>query len=254
MAENKKTTPAGIRQTTDISISVFFPCYNEQDNVANTVNKALPVLDKLGCDYEVIIVNDGSADQTGRIADELAAANPRIKAVHHSKNRGSGAAVQSGIRASTKKFIFYTDGDGQFDLSEMPQLLPLMERCDIVSCYRINRQDSWVRKFNGWCWTTLVNFVFHMRIRDVDCAFKLYKREIFDNIQMHSTGALISTEILTRAMRKGYKIVQKGVHHYPRKAGIPTGAKLSVIIHAFRELFKLRKRILEDNENAASNA
>jgi glycosyltransferase involved in cell wall biosynthesis len=236
-----------------ISISVFFPCYNEEANVANTTSKALAVLDKLGFDYEVIIVDDGSPDRTGQIADQLAAANPRVKAVHHPKNRGYGGAVQSGIRASTKKFIFYTDGDGQFDIGEMPPLLELMKQYDFVACYRINRQDPWIRKLNGWCWTQLVNIVFRMRIRDVDCAFKLCKREIFDNMQLCSTGALISAEILARVSRKGYKIIQRGVHHYPREAGVQTGAKLSVIIRAFRELFRLRRQILKDDKNAAGN-
>ena len=236
------------------SISVFFPCYNEAANVANTMHKAIAVLEKVTSDYEIIVVDDGSTDGTGQIADQLAAANPHIKAVHHPKNRGYGGAVQSGIRASTKNFIFYTDGDGQFDMGEMPALLPLMEQYDIVACWRINRQDSWIRKLNAWCWTRLVNFVFDMQIRDVDCAFKLCKRQIFDTMKLRSTGALISAEILARAVRKGYKVTQKGVHHYPRTAGVQTGAKLSVIIRAFKELFKLRRQILEDDENAADNA
>jgi glycosyltransferase involved in cell wall biosynthesis len=236
------------------SISVFFPCYNEEANVANTVNKALTVLDALGADYEVIVVNDGSRDRTGHIADQLAAANPRIKAVHHPKNRGYGGAVQSGIRASTKEFVFYTDGDGQFDMGELPPLLPLMNEYDIVACWRINRQDPWIRKLNAWCWTRLVNFVFNMQIRDVDCAFKLCRRQIFDTMLLRSTGALISAEILARAVRQGCRITQKGVHHYPRTAGVQTGAKLSVIIRAFKELFKLRRQICEDDKNAAGNA
>jgi glycosyltransferase involved in cell wall biosynthesis len=237
-----------------VSISVFFPCYNEEDNVESTVRKALAVLEKLYTDYEVIIVNDGSRDRTGEIADRLAAENSHIKAVHHPKNLGYGGAVQSGIRASTKKYIFYTDGDGQFDMGEMPQLVPLMADFDLAACYRLNRQDPWMRKVNAFCWTTLVNIVFGMHIRDVDCAFKLCKREIFDNMQLCSTGALISAEILARAIRKGYRITQKGVHHYPRRAGVQTGAKLSVIIRAFKELFKLRRQIIKDNRNAAGKS
>lgn len=237
-----------------VSISVFFPCYNEEANVANTVNKAIAVLDAIGADYEVLIVNDGSADRTGLIADQLAAANPRIKTVHHLKNRGYGGAVQSGIRAATKELVFFTDGDGQFDIDEMPPLLPLMNDYDFVACWRINRQDPWIRKLNAFCWTTLVNFVFGMRIRDVDCAFKLFRRGIFDTMPLYSTGALISAEILARATRKGCRIAQPGVHHYSRTAGVQTGAKLSVIIRAFKELFKLRRQILKDDKNAAGNA
>ncbi len=225
------------------SISVFFPCYNEQDNLVRTAEQAVGVLDKLGVDFEVIIVDDGSGDETGRIADELAAQDSRIKVVHHDTNLGYGAALQSGFKAAEKELVFYTDGDGQFDIGEMPQLLELIENCDIVSCYRLNRQDNLVRKINGWCWTKLVCWLFGMKIRDIDCAFKLYKREIFDNIQLSSTGALIDTEILARCVGKGYTVSQKGVHHYPRTSGEQTGANVRVVLRAFKELFKLYRRI-----------
>jgi hypothetical protein len=120
----------------------------------------------------------------------------------------------------------------------------MLEEFDIVSCYRINRKDSIIRKINGWAWTKLVCRLFGMKVRDIDCAFKLYKREIFDKIKMSSSGALIDTEILARAVREGYTITQKGVHHYPRTAGEQTGANLKVILRAFKELFELRKKIL----------
>jgi len=229
------------------SISVFFPCYNEQDNITRVVEQALTVLEKVGIDFEIIIVDDGSSDSTGRIADQYAGKNGRIKVVHHRTNLGYGAALQSGFKAATKELVFYTDGDGQFDISEMPPLLPLMEKYDIVSCYRLNRQDNLIRKINAWCWTKLVCLLFSMKIRDIDCAFKLYKRQIFDNIKVSSMGALVDAEILARAARKGYCITQKGVHHYPRTAGVQTGANLRVILRAFKELFKLRSRIRSGN-------
>ena len=137
------------------SISVFFPCYNEQDNITGVVEKALVVLEKLNADFEVIIVNDGSSDSTGRIADELAEQNDRVKVVHHPTNLGYGAALQSGFKTAEKELVFYTDGDGQFDIAEMPPLLPLIKQYDIVSCYRLNRQDNLIRKLNGWAWTRL---------------------------------------------------------------------------------------------------
>jgi glycosyltransferase involved in cell wall biosynthesis len=227
----------------EVCISVFFPCYNEQDNLEGVVEQALAVLEELKADFELIIVDDGSTDGTGRMAEEMAGSNSRIKAVHHRTNLGYGAALRSGFKASSKELVFYTDGDGQFDIKEMPPLLGLMERYDIVSCYRLNRRDSLIRKINGWCWTKLVCLLLGMKIRDIDCAFKLYKREIFDNIEMLSTGALIDAEILARAVRKGYRITQQGVHHYARKAGVQSGANLRVILRAFRELMKLRGEI-----------
>ncbi|MHC4460111.1 MAG: glycosyltransferase family 2 protein [Planctomycetota bacterium] len=236
------------------SISVFFPCYNEQDNVIRTVERALAVLQKAGADFEVIIVDDGSSDATGQIADEIAARNRRVKVVHHPVNLGYGAALKSGFNAATKELVFYTDGDGQFDIGEMPPLMPLISQYDIVSCYRLNRQDSLVRKINAFCWTKLVCLLFGMRIRDIDCAFKLYKREIFDNIKLSSAGALIDAEILARAIRRGYTVTQKGVHHYPRMAGAQTGANLRVILRAFKELFKLHRQIRHSCPAARNSA
>ena len=231
------------------SISVFLPCYNEQDNIGRTVEQALDVLKKLNADFEVIIVDDGSSDETAQIADKIAEQNNAVKVVHHPANLGYGAALQSGFKAATKKLVFYTDGDGQFDINELPPLLPLMKQYDIVSCYRLNRKDSFIRKINGWCWTKLVCLLFGMKLRDIDCAFKLYKREIFDNIRLLSTGALIDTEILARALRKGYRITQKGVHHYPRTAGSQTGANAKVVFRAFKELFKLYHQITKEQKN-----
>ncbi len=227
----------------NISISVFFPCYNEQDNVGQTTQRAVEVLEGLNADYEIILVNDGSADQTGARADAIAAGNNRVRVVHHPQNMGYGAALQSGIRAAKKKLIFFTDGDGQFDTEEIKLLLPLIEQNDIVCGYRLDRKDPFMRKLNGYMWTRLVNLLFGMHIRDIDCAFKLFRAEIFEGMKMSSAGALISAEILARATRRGFKIAEVGVHHYPRKAGKQTGAKLTVILRAFGELFKLYSRI-----------
>ncbi len=231
-----------------VSLSVFFPCRNEEAAVEPLTQTAVQVLDGIGADYEVIIVNDGSTDQTGAIADRLAAQNPRIRVVHHPINRGYGAALTSGFRAATKELVFYTDGDGQFDLNELPPLLPLMAQCDIVSCYRLNRQEGAIRKFNAFCWGRLVGLLFDLPLKDIDCAFKLYKRRIFDDMELLSTGALIDTEILARAKRKGCTITQVGVRHYPRLAGQATGASPRVILRAFKELFKLRRQILHPEQ------
>jgi glycosyltransferase involved in cell wall biosynthesis len=227
------------------SISVFFPCFNEQDNIQSLVEKTLKVFADLNADFEILIINDGSSDKTGHHADELAKIHPPVRVIHHKTNLGYGAALQSGFREATKDLIFYTDGDGQFDIAEMPPLLDLIEDCDIVSCYRLNRKDPINRKINGWCWTRLVCLVFGLHLRDIDCAFKLYRREVFDNMPLSSTGALIDTEVMARATRKGCRIVQKGVQHYARTAGEQTGANLRVVLRAFVELFHLREHILK---------
>jgi glycosyltransferase involved in cell wall biosynthesis len=246
MAEEDRPEAASAEADAGLSITVFFPCYNEQDNVTRVAEQAIAVLERLGADYEVIIVNDGSTDRTGPLADEMAARRERVRVVHHPQNLGYGAALRSGFRAATKDLVFYTDGDGQFDIGEMPDLLPLMDKYDIVSGYRERRQDNIVRTFGGWLWTRMNCLVFSLDVRDMDCAFKLYRRAIFDNIKMESTGALIDTEILARAVRKGYKIGQRAVSHYPRTAGKQTGGSPRVIFRAFRELMKLRRRIISE--------
>ena len=226
-----------------LSLSVFFPCYNEEANVERTTLAALKACRRIARDFEVIIVNDGSKDRTGELAEKLAAEHPEVRAVHNSPNRGYGGALQRGFRDARKELVFYTDGDGQFDFEEIDKLLPLLKEHDIVSAYRIDRQDSLVRKVNAFCWCTLVNVLFGMRVRDIDCAFKIFPRKLFDEIEMRSEGALIDTEILARARRLGYTIGQVGVHHYPRVAGVQTGANMRVILRAFGELFKLHRQI-----------
>jgi len=246
MPEGSRPEDAKACSNTLISITVFFPCYNERDNVARVTERALGVLERIGADYEIIIVDDGSSDGTGQVADELAGGHDAVRVIHHDRNRGYGAALQSGFNAAAKELVFYTDGDGQFDIGEMPPLLELMADYDIVSCYRMNRRDNLVRKMTGWLWTRLTGLVFGLHVRDIDCAFKLYKRAIFDTIRMESTGALIDTEILARAARKGFRMTQRGVHHYRRTAGRQTGIHPRVILRAFKELLVLRRKIVKD--------
>ncbi|MBS3733615.1 MAG: glycosyltransferase family 2 protein [Phycisphaerae bacterium] len=225
------------------SLSVFFPCYNEAGNVERVAGAALEVLPTLADDWEVILVDDGSADATGEIIDRLAAGHERIRAVHHQRNGGYGAALRSGFAAATKDYVFYTDGDGQFDLTELGKLLALRDPGVIVSGYRARRRDGIVRRLNARCWGWLVKRMLGFRCRDVDCAFKLYPRELFGRIELKSTGALIDAEVLARAARLGYEIRDVPVTHLPRTAGEQTGARLGVIVRAFRELRKLRKDI-----------
>ena len=231
------------------SISVFFPCYNEQDNIEALVRKAWSVLNNLTDDFEIIIINDGSSDNTKAIADKLSHDLNSVRAIHHTQNTGYGGALQSGFKNASKELVFYTDGDGQFDIAELKDILPLIDQCDIVSCYRTNRQDRLLRKINAWAWNRLVCFLFKLKIKDIDCAFKLYKRKIFDDIIILSTGALVDTEILARAAAKGYTIKQTGVRHYPRTAGKSTGANPLVIARAFKELIKLRKKIISSGKD-----
>lgn len=221
------------------SLTIFFPCYNEEANVERSTREALKAAQMVTDDYEVIIVNDGSRDKTGEIADRLAKENPYVKAIHHPRNRGYGAALQSGYKGGTKDTIFYTDGDLQFDLTEISKLWPLIDKYDVVTGYRIKRNDPVMRKVNSFLWTSLTKLLFRLPVRDVNCAFKLFRREVIANMELESAGALIDAEVFARARKAGYSITEVGVHHFPRQFGSQTGAKPWVILKAFKELFKL---------------
>lgn len=225
-------------------LTVFFPCHNEEANVEATTWAALEICPQVSDDYEIIIVDDASTDRTGLLADQLANAHDRVRVVRNARSRGYGGALQAGFAAAEKEWVFYTDGDGQFDFNELPKLLARLAEFDIVSAYRINRQESFLRKFNARAWTTLCNLLLGTGLRDIDCAFKVYPRKLFEQIDIRSTGALIDAEILAKALRRGFRIGQMGVHHYPRRAGTPSGAKLQVIVKAFYELFTLRREIV----------
>ncbi len=226
-----------------LSLTIMFPCYNEEANVERVTRAALEVGRQVADDLEVLIINDGSRDRTGEIADRLAGEIDEVRVVHNNPNLGYGGALGSGFRAATKDWVFYTDGDGQFDLGELPRLVPLLETHEVVSCYRLDRQDPVIRKLNGWAWSALVNLVFGLRLRDIDCAFKIYPRTFLTRIEMWSQGALIDAEMLAKARYLGCRIAQVGVHHYPRAAGEQTGANLGVVLRAFKELLALRRRI-----------
>jgi glycosyltransferase involved in cell wall biosynthesis len=225
------------------SLSVFFPCYNEEANVENMVRRAQTVLPEVAEKWEIIPVNDGSKDRTGEIINRLAQEDPHVRPVYHEKNKGYGSAVISGYNASQYDLVFFTDGDLQFDLREICLLIEKLDEGDLILGYRKNRRDSWHRKLNAFLWGSLVKMLFGFKVRDVDCAFKMIKRKVVDKVQLSAGGAMVSTELLARANQAGFRFAEVGVTHYPRTAGTQTGAKLSVILRAFKELFKLYGKI-----------
>lgn len=225
------------------SLSIFFPCYNEEANVERVTRAALAAAPQFAESFEIIIVDDGSKDRTGEIADRLAAEVPHVRAVHNRPNLGYGGAVARGLKEARLEWIFFTDGDGQFDIGEIDKLVALLDGCDVALGYRIKRADPWMRKANAFCWGVLVRALFGIKVRDIDCAFKLLPKSFMDGITLESRGALVSTELLAKATYRGLRIAEVGVNHYPRVAGQQTGANIFVILRAFKELFKLRRRI-----------
>ena len=225
------------------SLSMFFPFYNEEANIKRVACNAIDVAKSVADRFEIILVNDGSKDRTGEIADQLAVNVPEIRAVHNNPNLGYGGAVRRGLSESKMDWVFFSDGDGQFDLGELPKLVDQLSRCDMPVGYRIDRADPFIRKANAFCWGTLVRTLFGIRVRDIDCAFKLIPQSFLKANTFESDGALISTELLAKATYAGLRIGEVGVHHYPRIAGEQTGANLLVIVKAFSELLRLHRRI-----------
>jgi len=217
-------------------LSVVVPCFNEEGNVARVVDQAVDVGHRVASELEVIVVDDGSGDETRTILQRLARLVPELKVVEHPHNLGYGAAVRSGLDASSMDYVFLTDGDGQFDLEELTAAVGLLGDNDVVAGYRVDRGDGWWRRLWGRTWTAITNHVFGLEVRDVNCAFKLVPQTLLRTIELRSDGALISAELLAQARDANLRIVECPVSHYPRIHGTQTGASLRVILKALLEL------------------
>lgn len=233
----------GSRFTFQGNISVVLPAYNEEENVGQAVRSVLEVMEAITPDYEVVVVDDGSRDRTSEVVEELAESYPRVRLVRHEVNRGYGGALNSGFQAATRELIFFTSSDNQYDVAEVKKLLPYIETAELVIGYRAKRQDPFIRRLFAWGWNTLVNLLFGYVSRDIDCAFKLFRRELLSQVRITSKGALIDTELLVGAKRKDFGIVEVPVSHFPRLAGEQTGANIRVILRAFRDLFRFRVQL-----------
>ncbi len=224
-------------------LSVFLPSHNEEGNVERVVKDMAAVLPSIADDYEIIVVNDGSRDRTGEIADRLAAADSHVKVVHHPVNRGYGGAVISGVRAAKLPYVLLCDGDGQFDPRDIALLAAKTPQYDVVVGHRVRRADPLMRRINGKSWTTLMRLMFSIGISDIDCGFKLFKRELVDGLELRAQGAMISTELMARLAARGARVGEVEVRHMPRMAGEQSGANLKVIMRAFRELLPLYREL-----------
>jgi glycosyltransferase involved in cell wall biosynthesis len=221
------------------SVSLVLPAHNEAPNLLPLLEEARRTLSRLTKEHEIIVVDDGSGDDTARIALEFGGA----RLLRHERNRGYGAALRTGLRAARMQWVVFTDADLQFRLADLVALLEVSNDVDIVAGYRAPRRDPRLRRFLGWGWGRLVRICYGLRVRDVDCAFKLFRREVLDAIPIESVGAFINTEILIRADAAGFRIREVPVRHYPRASGSASGARPRVILRALRELVVLRRRL-----------
>jgi glycosyltransferase involved in cell wall biosynthesis len=229
-----------------LSLSFVIPAYNEEPNVAEALRRASAVCQTLNADYEIILVNDGSRDRTGEIARSMSAQIPNLRVLENQPNRGYGGALKTGFYGAVKDWIAFAPSDNQFDFRQVRDLLAQVDNADIVTGYRANDADSFMRRVNRWGWNGLVRLLFGYMTRDIDCGFKLFRREILQRVTLLTDGAMVDTELLAGARARGYEIAEVPLKHLPRTAGSPTGANYKVILRAFRDLVRFRFRLWKE--------
>jgi glycosyltransferase involved in cell wall biosynthesis len=231
--------------TVSTELSVVLPVYNEAGNIAAVVEAACLHLREAGIDHEIVVVDDGSRDGTAAELVRLRTRVPTLRALTHRENQGYGAAIRSGIGSARGDYVLLSDGDGQFRIADVDALWPYRLAADVVLGYREPRNDRLVRRITGWLYNRVfVRAVLGGRFRDVNCGFKLLSRDVVADMELHSTGALISAELLTRARLAGASFIEVGVRHFPRVQGRATGLLPRVVLKMLSESVRLRRRIL----------
>lgn len=227
-----------------LGISVILPAYNEEKNLKGVVKDALNFLKTIKDSWEIIIVDDGSTDKTGKIAERLSQISPGIRVIRHGENLGYGRCLSDGFSASNLSFVFFTDSDRQFKLEALAVMWPLAKTgvVDLIVGYRIKRKDPFLRKLLSWGYNSLAGFLFDLQIKDIDCAFKIFKKEIFKKIKIESNNFFVNTEILAKARFFKFKILEIGVPHFSRKAG-KSSVSFKYIPLTLKELIRIRRSI-----------
>ena len=238
------------RVAPSMDISAVMPAFNEATNLKQTVGRTAEALAAQARSFEIIVVDDGSRDDTPAVLERLKVVHSNLRVVRHPVNRGYGAAVRSGFDAARLSWVFLMDADNQFDPAEIGLLLARAAEADIVAGYRRHRRDPLTRRLNAWAFFTLVRLLFGRLVRDVNCAFKLIRRDLLAGMVLHAEGALVNTELLVLARQMHARVVEVPVHHYPRRSGKQTGANPRVVLRAFGELFAFRAE-MRKVENAA---
>ena len=227
------------------SLSVFFPAYNDAPSLPRLLEKTFATLGQYASDYEVIVVNDGSQDKTGEVLEQLAKQYaPDLRIVTHEQNRGYGGALRSGFAAARKDFVFYTDGDSQYDVTELPLLLERMgPKTGLVNGYKLERHDPAHRIWIGSLYNFCARLLFRIRIRDIDCDYRLIRRELLDKIHLTSTSGTICVELVRKLELSGWQVEEVGVHHYERLYGRSQFFRVPALASTFVQLIRLWVRL-----------
>lgn len=224
------------------NISVVLPALNEAENISVAVERAIAVLGELADEFEVVVVDDGSTDGTREIVEELMETHgARVRLAVHPANRGYGAALRTGFSLTRFDLVFYTDADNQFDPGDLKHFLPLTEEYDLIVGFRVYRYDTMLRSVLSWIYNRIVSVLFRVRVRDVDCAFKLFRREVLEKITIECDDFFVDTELVAKARRWNFRLLEKGVRHYPRMAG-ETTVQPSHILHTLRTIAMMWRR------------
>ena len=234
------------------SLSVFFPAYNDAASLPQLIGRTFAVLERHVADYEVIVVNDGSHDDTAAVLDRLQRQyQPRMRVVTHEVNRGYGGALRSGFAAAAKDFVFYTDGDGQYDMGELPLLLKLMRPdTGLVNGYKLERHDPAHRIWIGNVYNFCARLLFRIRIRDIDCDYRLIRRSLVEKIRLASTSGAICVELVRKLELSGFGVAEAGVHHYPRLHGRSQFFRVKSLAVTFGQLLRLWVRLVVLREHS----
>ena len=224
------------------SLSIVLPAHNEEGNIAQAIGGACSIARELAPAWEIIVVDDGSTDETARVVAEIARESPQVRLIRFAANQGYGAALRAGFAATRGDLVFYTDSDLQFDVSDLRYMLPLLNNSDVVVGFRVYRYDAVLRCMASWVYNRLVRVLFRVKVRDVDCSFKLFRRGFFEVVDLETSDFFIDTEIVAKARRWNFRIVEKGVRHYPRRAG-ESSVRTSHVLQTLRTIARMWIRI-----------
>lgn len=226
------------------SLSVFMPAYNEEGSIVSTVEGVVKVLTGLNIEWEILVINDGSKDNTAGVVKTLESKYPGVRLISHDVNKGYGHALKTGFAQAKYPWVAFVDSDGQFDFEEIKNLIEKTDEADVILGYRLNRADPFQRRIFTWGWKMLALVLLGLNVRDYSCGFKLIKKKVIESIwPIESEEKVTQIEMLIKAKKKGFKFAEVGVHHYPRTAGIPTGANLAVVRKSFADMLKLWKNL-----------
>lgn len=228
------------------SVSFFCPAYNDADNLPDLIPVVFDFLDKHSEKFEITIIDDGAKDGTGRVADEIAKKYPKVSVIHHEKNKGYSATLKEGFENGKYDYVIYTDGDNQYDVREFEPYLHLLKSNDVLAGYATKKAVSGFRKFQSWMHNTLINILFLVHFRDINCAMKIFKKPVLDKISINCNpyGAFIDAELILKSKKLGFRIAQFPVTHYERKSGIAGGSTPRLVLNTIKDMIKLKLNLL----------